>query len=80
MEGLNYKEHGDEALAKYWKKRSKFTIQKSKSRYFISLIKQNRNNPKALWKLLDDLNPRDEKETTQFLKVNHQNLDNPIVQ
>ena len=70
--------HGDEALAKYWKKRSKFIIQKPKSRYFINSLKQNRNNPKVLWKLLNDLNPKDEKEMTQFLNVNDHNLDNPI--
>ena len=40
-----YEKHGDEALAKYWKKRSKFIIQKSKSRYFINSLKQNRKNP-----------------------------------
>ena len=73
-----YKKHGEQALAKYWKKRSKFIIQKSKSRYFINSLKQNRNNPKVLWKLLNDLNPKDEKEMTQSLNVNDQNLDNPI--
>ena len=67
-----YKKHGDEALAKYWKKRSKFIIQKSKSRYFINSLKQNRNNPKILW------NPKDENEMSQFLNVNDQNLNNPI--
>ena len=73
-----YKKHGDETLAKYWKKRNKFIIQKSKSRYFINSLKQNRNNPKVVRKLLYDLNPKGEKETTQFLNVNHQNLENPI--
>ena len=73
-----YKKQRDEALAKYSKKISEFIIQKSKSRYFINSLKQNRNNPKVLWKLLNDLNPKDEKETTQSLKVNDQNLDNPI--
>ena len=73
-----YKKHGDEAFANYWKKRSKFIIQKSKSRYFINSLKQNRNNPKVMWKLLNDLNPKHEKETTQFLNVNDQNLANPV--
>ena len=27
---------------------------------------------------INDLNPKDEKEMTQFLNVNDQNLDNPI--
>ena len=73
-----YKKHGDEALAKYWKKRSKLIIQKSKSRYFINSLKQNRNNPKILWRLLNDLNPKDENEMSQFLNVNDQNFNNPI--
>ena len=41
-------------------------------------LKQNRNNPKVLWKILNDLNPKHEKETTHFLNVNDQNLANPI--
>ena len=36
------------------------------------------NNITVLWKLLNDLNPKDEKEMTQSLNVNDQNLDNPI--
>ena len=72
-----YKKLGDEALAKYLNKRSIFIIQKSKPRYFINSVKHNRNNPKVLWKSLNDLNPKDVIERTQFLKINHQNLDNP---
>ena len=34
-----YKKHRDEAFANYWRKRSKFIIQKSKWRYFINSLK-----------------------------------------
>ena len=44
----------------------------------LILLNRTETNPKVVWKLLYDLNPKDEKETTQFLNVNHQNLENPI--
>ncbi len=72
------KEFGNEKSYCITRNRTNELIEKAKTEFYITLINENQNNSKKLWGYMDELAPKDSKQTPSSLVVDGHKITDPL--